>query len=274
MKASRYNFFAKRTDGKITAFNAFSTALGFFSKETYNVYDRIVKGIEVESLTEHQKGILKELKNANFLIPDDLDEIKALQVQMNRRRYESSVLGLTIMPTAECNLNCRYCYEQTSNQRMTSETASKLVDFVRNRLGAVKRFDVTWYGGEPLLEKATIYQLSEEFIKVCEEQNCFFSAGIITNGLLLDSETARRLSKDCNINFCQVTLDGPRHVHDSRRKFKDGTGTFDIILNNIMEASEYLNINIRINIDSENEGNYLELLDELEFLGLKEKVEG
>lgn len=272
MKASRYNFFIKRTDGKITAFNALSSALGLFGEDTYRLYDKIVSGVKAENLTEREELIIKELENANFLIPDDLNEMKALMVRMNRRRYDTSVFGLTIMPTAACNLNCRYCYERSSDQRMTPETASMLVDYVKTKIRAAKRFDVTWYGGEPLLEKDNIYKLSEEFKKACEEQNCSYSAGLITNGVLLDSETAQRLSRNCNVNFCQVTLDGPRHVHDARRPFKGQTGTFDIILKNIKAASEYLKINIRINIDSENESNYLELLDILESSGLKEKV--
>jgi hypothetical protein len=41
MKASRYNFFAQKSDGKI-AFNAFSAALGLFSEQTCNLYERVV----------------------------------------------------------------------------------------------------------------------------------------------------------------------------------------------------------------------------------------
>jgi len=123
------------------------------------------------------------------------------------------------------------------------------------------------------LEKETIYDLSQKFQEICEELNCSYSAGIITNGVLLDGETARRLSTECMVNFCQVTLDGPREIHNARRPFKDGKGTFDKILKNIQESSRYLKINIRINIDSENENNYLTLLDELEKAQLKDKVD-
>ncbi|HBV96361.1 MAG: hypothetical protein JL50_19430 [Peptococcaceae bacterium BICA1-7] len=271
MKASRYNFFAQKSDGKI-AFNAFSAALGLFSEQTCNLYERVVSTGD-KNLSEREKVVLEELVKAHFIVPKDFDELKALQVRMNRRRYDSSLLGLTIMPTAACNLRCRYCYEKTSEKKMSPETIDALVGFVKDSISTAKRFDVTWYGGEPLLEKKTIYDLSSRFLEACQELNCYYSAGIITNGVLLDGETARRLATECSINFCQVTLDGPRSVHNARRPFKDGSGTYDAILKNLQEASRYLRINIRINIDSENEVNYLELLDDLELYNLKDKAD-
>ncbi len=272
MKASKYNFFVKRQDDRLTAFNAFSGALGTFSEGTYRLYEKVSSGAGVNNLSEQEKVVLKELEKAHFIVSGDLDELKALQVQMNRRRYDSSVLGLTIMPTSACNLNCKYCYEKTTDKKMSPEIKSKLLQFVRENVDQTKRLEVTWYGGEPLLEKETIYDLSAKFKEMCNELNCTYSAGIITNGLLLDDETARRLAQDCAVNFCQVTLDGPRDVHNSRRPVKDGGGSFDIILNNIKDASRHLEINVRINIDRENEGNYLNLLDELDTAWLKDGV--
>lgn len=273
MKASKYNFFVGRGDGKTTVFNAASAALGLFSQEACKIYDKIITGTVVESLSQQEKVVLDELEKAQFIVPDDLNELEALRMQMNRRRYDSSVLGLTIMPTSACNLKCKYCYEKITEKCMTPETKRMLVDFVKENLESAKRLDVTWYGGEPLLEKETIYELSSEFQEICKELNCSYSAGIITNGVLLDGETARRLSTECMVTFCQVTLDGPREVHNARRPLKDGKGTFDKILRNIREATDYLKINVRINIDRENEDIYLALLDELEKAQLKDKVD-
>lgn len=272
MKASKFNFFVKRLDERVTAFNAFSGALGTFSEKAHRLYEKVSTGADVNNLNEQEKVLLAELEKAHFIVPGDLDELKALQVQMNRRRYDSSVLGLTIMPTMACNLNCKYCYEKTTDRKMSPETKGKLMQFVRENLAQTKRLEVTWYGGEPLLEKETIFELSAKFRELCDELKCSYSSGIITNGLLLDGETARQLAHDCAVDFCQVTLDGPRDVHDSRRPVKEGGGSFETILNNLKDASRYLKINIRINIDRENEDSYLNLLDDLAAAGLKDLV--
>lgn len=265
MKASRYNFFAKRLDGRVTAFNAVSGALGTLSEAALRLYEKTLEN-GTDNLSEQEAVVLSEMEKANFVVPREMDELKALQVEMNRRRYDSSVLGLTIMPTSACNLQCRYCYEKAADKKMSPETVRQLHQFVRENLYQAKRLEVTWYGGEPLLEKETIYELSAEFKNICNEQNCSYSAGIITNGLLLDRETARRLAEVCAVGYCQVTLDGPRDVHDARRPLKNGGGSFETILNNLREASRYLKINVRINIDRDNEENYLELLDDLDAL--------
>lgn len=270
MKTSRYNFFTKRRDGKITAFNAFSGALGVLSEEAYRLCEKVSGGAVLDSFCDAEKVIMAELEKTNFIVPDGMDEIMALQVQMNRRRYDSSVLGLTIMPTSACNLNCKYCYEKASDKKMGPDISRKLIRFTRENAVQAKRLEVTWYGGEPLLEKETIYELSRKFKEICGELNCGFSAGIITNGLLLNGETALKLAEECAVNYCQVTLDGPRGVHDSRRPARSGGGSFDKILKNVGEASRHLEINVRINIDRENENSYLGLLEDLE--PLKDRI--
>lgn len=73
-----------------------------------------------------------------------------------------------------------------------------------------------WYGGEPLLAWDTICSLSERIIKIADENNCKYAAGIVTNGYLFDEDKILKL-KELKIKTVQITLDGPPKVH-SRRK--------------------------------------------------------
>lgn len=76
---------------------------------------------------------------------------------------------------------------------------------------------------------------------------------MITNGYLLNEEYAVRLKK-MKLDAIQITLDGEKEVHDSRRVLKDGkTGSFEKILQGVKNAINVgLNVTIRVNIDKVN----------------------
>ncbi|WP_269852015.1 radical SAM protein [Methanosarcina horonobensis] len=125
---------------------------------------------------------------------------------------------------------------------------------------------VTWYGGEPLLAKETVFDLSQKIIAITEEHKVRYSAGMVTNGYFLseDPDTVQNLKKN-RIKFIHVTLDGSREVHDSRRMLKGSNGpTFDRILEGIklLKASD-IETYIRVNVDRSNIDNMSRLLEVL-----------
>jgi uncharacterized protein len=191
---------------------------------------------------------------------------------MNSRKYDLTVLGLTIMPTSRCNLSCKYCYEKKYDNTMDEKTKDYLLKFAEERMVLAKYLDITWYGGEPLLELNTIVDLSNRLIELSKRYNAAYSAGIITNGTLLTKDVAKILRDQCKVSYCQVTLDGPAEIHDQRRVFSDGRASFITILNNIKDVSDIIDVNIRINVDSENEERIPELLNILANEGIKDKV--
>jgi len=75
------------------------------------------------------------------------------------------------------------------------------------------------------------------------------------------------------VSDTQITLDGPRDIHDKRGPLKSGQGTFVKILNNIAEVIDIIpNLYLRINVDKDNINRVEEILDELDRKGLKNKV--
>jgi len=78
----------------------------------------------------------------------------------------------------------------------------------------------------------------------------FKNAQMTTNGYLLDKAKSERLN-DLKIDSIQITLDGTKDIHDSRRTLSGGEPTFQRILDNIdslMHSSYRGKCDIRVNI--------------------------
>lgn len=115
--------------------------------------------------------------------------------------------------------------------------------------------------------------LQNEFERICTADGVQYNpGGIITNGYLLTKAVAKRL-KNLGIETVQVTLDGPKDVHDQRRPLTSGRGTFDRIMDNLCHATDILKtISIRVNTDKTNAHRVSEVMDAIEERGLKKKL--
>jgi uncharacterized protein len=133
---------------------------------------------------------------------------------------------------------------------------------------------VILFGGEPLLEKELIGRALADFNAIAVAHGASFAVRITTNGELLDEEACEIL-RAYQWEKLQVTLDGPRELHDARRFGKKHRPTFDTIISNlerIAENSELSDIDLRITIDSENAESLSSLLDYLAALRWKDRL--
>ena len=105
---------------------------------------------------------------------------------------------------------------------MTQKTMDRLVDFIKDYKD-IRHLSVAWYGGEPLLAFDTICTLTGQFRNL---GLTYEKAGLVNNGYLLDDEKINKLN-DLMIASIQITLDGPREVHHTRRVLANGGPTFD-----------------------------------------------
>ncbi|WP_289963661.1 radical SAM protein, partial [Faecalibaculum rodentium] len=150
---------------------------------------------------------------------------------------------------------------------MTKETVEQSIKFIKSMKS--KRLNITWYGGEPTL----CIDIIEEFTKKLRESfgSDNLNSTIVSNGYLLDRSLAIRL-KECGVSAVQITIDGPKHIHDMRRKLKSGEGTFEKILKNIEEIFSILQVTIRVNVDKTNLKNAMDLLSYLNEKGILNKA--
>lgn len=263
MKQSEYNYFYSTADGFL-AFNARTDALACLSEYEVNKLRKIIHKEEQEDIK-----LIDELKLGGFLVEDHVNELDIIRHDMYTARFASNQLTLTIAPTMDCNFRCPYCYEKDVLQlkSMSDEVADKIVDYVRNRSKGLTHFHASWYGGEPLLEYNRILELSKKFIKICEENDVEYSSSMVTNGYLLTKERLIQLIES-KVYMIQITLDGIKSSHDSRRYLKNHGATFDKIISNLYsyenifkEYKEFQPIAVRMNVDRSNKKEAFELLE-------------
>jgi radical SAM additional 4Fe4S-binding domain len=272
VKTSKYNIFVDTDDGDILAFNSMTRALVKFDRNTYQTFQNAAVEVGGKKVDETDPLMAAFIKGG-FLIPDHVDELEIIKVKEARGRYSvSNSLGLTIAPTTACNFNCAYCFENDKKPEfMSREIEDKIIEYVDNYMQPKGSLGITWYGGEPLLAIDTIYRLSDAFIKIVSEKQLNYTATLVTNGYLLNRETALELAKR-KMTLAQITLDGDEGQHDKRRTLKNGDRTYHRIMSNMTEVADILPLTIRCNVDKSNADSFPKLLDEIDRYGLTKKV--
>lgn len=260
---SRYNIEIETlADGQKLMYNSRTNFLGLMDIKSQELFNKI-EAINSKTLEDQDsKEKIETFINYGFTINSDIDELKMLELQDNIRRYSNKDLSLTIAPTMDCNMACFYCYETRNQKVMSKETQDDIMEFIKNytNYNRSEKVDVTWYGGEPLLEKEIIYSFSERIIEFCNEKDIDYSAAIITNGTLLDREAAEKLA-EYKVKFAQITIDGLPETHNNRRNLISGEKGFDVIVNNIDNIKDILDIQIRINVDNKNKSEVPKLIN-------------
>jgi len=196
------------------------------------------------------------LRSAGYLVKEGQDEdvYNILKMRRLTAQYANNTLLLTVAVTRACNFDCSYCFEgNRTGSPMSEEVEAKLIDFIKRRkkLGLF----ITWYGGEPLLAFDRILSMDGKL----KAEGIPYGAMIVTNGYLLTDAVIGKLN-DLNIQTIQITLDGNRETHDSRRCLKGGGKTYDRIAANLerLMASDFQGaVHIRVNVDGRNEEEFI-----------------
>lgn len=149
---------------------------------------------------------------------------------------------------------------------MSPLVQQRVFDLLTTRMSGLRRASINWYGGEPLLVKDAITEITTKTRDLCSEESVQFRSKMISNCYLLDKKTSRELHQS-GIDEIQVSFDGSRDIHDTIRH-QGGKKTFDRIVGNISEANEYFNIIIRVNVSERNKTSIEELLDQLSNAGV------
>jgi uncharacterized protein len=274
MKRSRYNIFIDLPrNGIRLAFNSRSLALVEFSLEERALIDQILDEPGRSDGTDRKyHSIKRTLIEGGFLIDDSIDELNVLKTKNRTARFSGSHhMGLTIAPTLNCNFRCTYCYEQHRKGKISLATMKALLGSTEKSIIKGNDLFVTWFGGEPLLALNEMAFLSKGFLAMTRRSSAKYSAYIVTNGFLLDRGTARKL-KRWGVTGAQITIDGPKTVHDKRRPLASGKGTFERVFENIKNSWDLLKIDVRINVDKDNIDTAFEVVETLEKEGLKNRV--
>ena len=169
---------------------------------------------------------------------------------------------LIILPTEKCNFRCTYCYEDFVVGRMKQNTVFAIKMLLKKRVTDLETINVSWFGGEPLAAKNIVLEIAEyaKYLASEHPQLNYFGS-MTTNGYLLNYETANALA-NVGIRKYQISLDGPREVHNKTRRRADGNGTYDKIWSNLLairDSSLPVSILLRIHFSADT----FQLLDPL-----------
>lgn len=163
-------------------------------------------------------------------------------------------LNLIIFVTEQCNFRCIYCYEDFKLGKISPEIETGVKNLISSRISDLENLSISFFGGEPLLNKESIINLASFSQEICKKFNVFFSGTITTNGYSLDDVIFSRFIS-LGINHYQITLDGDKETHDKLRPTLNKKPTFEKILENIISISktnfEY-DFVIRMNISDSN----------------------
>jgi uncharacterized protein len=268
VKTSRFNKSVDLGNGSKLLYNAATGAIAELPPETYQTVKKVLFSPN-SAKTIKEAQLAEQLAYGGFLVEDEPDELTQMKIENGRHRFGNPVLSIGIAPTLECNLACKGCSAAGSKGRMTAQVQKALLGSSERYVRKCDEVQITWFGGEPLLQVETIERLQGGFAELAAKCNAGLAvSSIITNGHLLNPSMAERL-KAAGVGRAQVTLDGPLEEHDSYRPLPDGKGTFERIVRNIAEVAEILDIVVRINVRRDRPSaasELVEMLDEKEIL--------
>lgn len=195
----------------------------------------------------------KLLCEKGYFVSADIDEKIRTDVAYNEIVFDPSLI-LIILPTEVCNFKCGYCYEAFQKGAMGEDVQKGIIKYVKRNISSFTKIQVGWFGGEPTLAMDVVRNLSIEFKKICKVAKKTYSASMTTNGYNLTRELFLELLS-LGVRSFQITLDGPREIHDRLRPHESGKGSFDVILNNMLKIKEsvetpFFQICIRINFSN------------------------
>lgn len=251
MKQSIFNSRINITKSTDLLYNAFS--------DTYMLLRN-----NVPVTTDHNSRNYESFVKGGFIINDNIDEIECVKKMSQEEDLRNDVFMLIVNTTLNCNLTCWYCYEQKSlTSEIKEETLSRIKSLTANICADFKKLHLSFFGGEPLLKfSKTVKPLIEYAESKSNETGCKLYISFTTNGTLLTPNVISYI-KNKEVHF-QITVDGDRLSHNKTRCFKNGKGSYDIILKNIFKLlRDHHSVTIRINYTDENIDSAINLINDI-----------
>ena len=182
---------------------------------------------------------------------DEIAELIAAEELFTKDSYEPYITDFAKRPTVvkalclhiahDCNLACQYCFAEEGEyhgkrELMSYEVGRKALDFLVANSGNRRNLEVDFFGGEPLLNWKVVKQLVEYGRSLEEANHKKFRFTLTTNGVLLNDE----IMEFCNREMSNVvlSLDGRKEINDKMRPFRNGSGSYDMIVPKFQKFAE------------------------------------
>lgn len=260
-KLSRYLLTAELSTGDLRLFSTLWKSV----VDLDHRYQNLLFG-ETPSATSEEAENLYILKDLGIIVDADVDEGE-LAVRKINCWTQPDQLSITYCLTSTCNFACVYCVQKetsselTRSAEMTGDIRKQAVDFTFRMLDhlSLSKLDVTFFGGEPLLNYDGILDILAQ-IELLKREHALthICCGIVSNGALLDIGRLRLL-KSLGVTDLQLTVDGLPETHNLRRKSPHGS--WGKIWENIIFATDLgMHVVINVVVDAENMDEVLHLI--------------
>ncbi len=140
---------------------------------------------------------------------------------------------LILKLASRCNINCSYCYwfrdplVMSSPKKIQPEVITAFIGKLSEHISQfeMKRFSITFHGGEPTLFPLKRFEELCRSLKTIQQQTgCEFHLSMQSNGLLIDEGWIKALKKYKVV--LGISMDGEQQVHDKYRIDHKGRGTY------------------------------------------------
>ena len=259
-KNSKYNHAIKHNN-ELFIYNSVTGSI--IELDNDDKYFRVVQNLKYNQVLLRKEDIILLnnimddefflLEKNGFLLPEFIDENNAFREKVDRIKNKKEK-KITFLFTEDCNFRCNYCFQEHLNKKMDKVLINDFIMLTKKIVEEedINDVEITYYGGEPLLEQENVLFAHITLNKVLGYKIKSFN--LITNGYLLTKKFLSKLyesnSYEVNKKFTiQVTIDGIKNIHDKRRMLVDGKGTYNKIIDNINIATDYFLVVIRVNID-------------------------
>ncbi|MEA2881208.1 MAG: uncharacterized protein QOH32_427 [Bradyrhizobium sp.] len=178
------------------------------------------------------------------------------------------IRALSLAVAQKCNLGCTYCYAQGGDfgvaaRNMPWPVARDAVLRLLENAGARARVNIAFMGGEPLLNRDLIRRTTEFAQTEARSRQIGVGFSITTNGTLLRKDDADFFER---YGFAvTVSIDGRADAHDRLRSFRQGHGSYDVIVRRIrhlLDIQQQMQVSARVTVTPMN----LDMRDALDHL--------
>ncbi len=296
LKLSRYTICSTRTgDGRYVLLHGITGAVDVVDPEIVAGLTRFGRfrgamGADADVLGGRPAGNIRlsdaeirVMRDRGYLTPDPEESEIAIASTIAGALHSEAAKqpSFLVLPTLDCNYRCIYCFERpvqnnlkkscgtkgvvashaTGNVVMTRahvDAIYRTIPILQERHGDTRKaVQIVLYGGEPL--DARNADVVHEIVERGTAEGHRFA--VITNGH--DIPAFLGLFGPHAIQQVQVSIDGPKPVHDLRRIHLGRESSFDRVTRNIdlLEERGDTLIQIRVHVDPKNIGDFEELIE-------------
>lgn len=243
--------------------NSLSGGFDLVPQEDYEKLQALKRGEVIEDIE-----FLNYLQSRGYLYQDKEAENQRLQERLpefNNALNETPPQVLFV-PTYTCNLACPYCYENGIKHKkdlVTKDVVDAFFKHLAQKFPGRKPF-ITLFGGEALKNSVKQKEMIDYIVKGAARGGYAITA--VTNGY--DLQEYLDILQQAEIKEIQVTVDGPKSIHDLRRPTAGGRGSYDRIMEGLTAAIQReIPINLRAVVDKTNFKDLVTLAEDFDRRG-------